>query len=305
MSNQAIRDEFLDIVVWSRGAQRAPHKPLLILYALGALMRGQEKLGFIELEQPLRELLKEFGPMRQAYHPEYPFWRLRNDGVWLLDNAGHCAIRASNTDAKISELREHNVLGCFRPDIIQAFKADSLLLSDVVQAVLEAHFPDTLHSEILERCGIDLQYNKTTTKRDPAFRGKVLKAYQYRCAICDYQVQMDGRHLALEAAHIKWHAACGPDVESNGIAMCSLHHKLFDMGAFTVSEGLFVVSECVYGNGGLEHTLLRYHGRPIQRPIASAYMPLIEHFQWHEKEVFKGPARAAVTTGSMIDSICS
>jgi len=160
MSNQAIRDEFLDIVVWSRGAQRAPHKPLLILYALGALMRGQEKLGFIELEQPLRELLKEFGPVRQAYHPEYPFWRLRNDGVWLLDNAGHCAIRASNTDAKISELREHNVLGCFRPDIIQAFKADPLLLSDVVQAVLEAHFPDTLHSEILERCGIDLQYNK-------------------------------------------------------------------------------------------------------------------------------------------------
>lgn len=295
MSNQSILDEFLNIVVWSRGAQRAPHKPLLILYALGALTRGQEKLGFIELEQPLRELLKEFGPMRQGYHPEYPFWRLKNDGVWLLDNADHSAIRASNADAKISELRKHDVQGYFRPDIIQAFKADRLLLTDVVQGVLEAHFPESLHAEILDRCGIELQYNKITTKRDPEFRGKVLKAYQYRCAICGYQLQMDGRHLALEAAHIKWHAAGGPDVESNGIAMCSLHHKLFDKGAFAVSAGLFVVSEYAYGNDGLEHALLSYHGRPIQRPIASAYMPLVEYFLWHEKEVFKGPARLVNT----------
>jgi len=34
------------------------------------------------LEPDLERLLFEFGPPRKAYHPEYPFWRLQNDGVW-------------------------------------------------------------------------------------------------------------------------------------------------------------------------------------------------------------------------------
>jgi HNH endonuclease len=38
----------------------------------------------------------------------------------------------------------------------------------------------------------------------------------------------------LEAAHIKWFQARGPDVVQNGLALCSLHHKIFDLGAFTV-----------------------------------------------------------------------
>ena len=44
--------------------------------------------------------------------------------------------------------------------------------------------------------------------------------------------------LGLEAAHIKWFQARGPDVVQNGLALCSLHHKIFDLGANTglVSE---------------------------------------------------------------------
>ncbi|MCP4120247.1 MAG: restriction endonuclease [Bacteroidetes bacterium] len=262
-----------------------------MLYALGALSRGQEKLGFNEVEKPLRALLEEFGPKRQSYHPEYPFWRLTNDGVWLLEGAERCSIRTGNTDAKITELRKYNVKGYFREDIRTVLKSEPLLIADVTQGILDAHFAETLHGEIIERCGISLQYSKSTHKRDPNFREKILKAYQYRCAICSFQVQMDGRHLALEAAHIKWHAAGGADNENNGIAMCSLHHKLFDKGAFTVAAGKLSLSEYVYGNEGFESSLLKYHGKYIELPISYSYRPSEGNFDWHYKEVFKGPCR--------------
>ena len=40
--------------------------------------------------------------------------------------------------------------------------------------------------------------------------------------------------IGIEAAHVKWHMARGPSTTNNGLALCSLHHKLFDRGAFTL-----------------------------------------------------------------------
>jgi predicted restriction endonuclease len=48
--------------VWSRGDQRAPHKPLLVLYALGRWSRGESgDIAFRDAEPVLTSLLKEFG----------------------------------------------------------------------------------------------------------------------------------------------------------------------------------------------------------------------------------------------------
>src|SRR5476651_2609783 len=73
---------FEALTTWSTGDQRAPHKPLLILYALGCWERGQTQISFSDASDALTKLLKEFGPPRKADHPEYPFWRLQNDGIW-------------------------------------------------------------------------------------------------------------------------------------------------------------------------------------------------------------------------------
>ena len=56
--------------MWRRGDERAPHKPLLILYALGRLQTGASRLiPFDELEKPLTRLLEDFGPPRKSVHP--------------------------------------------------------------------------------------------------------------------------------------------------------------------------------------------------------------------------------------------
>ena len=47
-------DRFQAIKTWKRGDQRAPHKPLLILLALGRIQRREDRLvPFQDVEQPL------------------------------------------------------------------------------------------------------------------------------------------------------------------------------------------------------------------------------------------------------------
>lgn len=104
--------------MWKRGDQRAPHKPLLLLYALGRCKQGAARLlSFREVNRVLTALLQEFGPPRQAYHPEYPFWRLQNDGVWEVDTSFPLTRRASNSDPLKSELVQYNVPGGVTEDI--------------------------------------------------------------------------------------------------------------------------------------------------------------------------------------------
>jgi putative restriction endonuclease len=73
-------ERFEQLNVWTRGSERAPHKPLLVLHALARLSHGQESVPFTPVDEVVGALLREFGPPRKSYHPEYPFWRLRSDG---------------------------------------------------------------------------------------------------------------------------------------------------------------------------------------------------------------------------------
>jgi len=131
--------------------------------------------------------------------------------------------------------------------------------------------------------------------RDPQFRERVLRAYEYRCAVCGFNVRLGNTLVAVEAAHIKWHQAGGPDQEENGIALCTMHHKLFDRGVFTLSKSLrFQVAETAHGTEGFDEWLMRYHGKEIRPPQSPLYRPKDFFIHWHVKEVFRGPARYLV-----------
>lgn len=43
--------------------------------------------------------------------------------------------------------------------------------------------------------------------------------------------------MGLEAAHVQWHSQNGSDDVSNGLALCSLHHTLFDLGVLGRAGG--------------------------------------------------------------------
>ena len=293
MVSDPILDQIDKLNVWSRRGERAPHKPLLLLLALGRLARGEESLPFSECEEPLTELLREFGPSRQSHHPEYPFWRLQNDGLWQVTSTTPLIARQSNTDPPRSQLRSGHAVGSLPEEVRLKLLANASLLAEVAQRLLSAHFPESLHQDILDAVGLSLDRTSATRKvRDPRFRNRVLVAYEYRCALCGLDLRIGNVTIALEAAHIQWHQASGPDTEANGVALCTLHHKIFDLGAFTIhTDHRVLVSEQAHGSGQFEEVLLRHHGRQISQPSRPEHISSPKYLAWHRREVFKEGAR--------------
>src|SRR2546421_12341517 len=97
MTRDEVLQQFDQLNIWGRGDQRAPHKPLLVLYALGRWAQGQTEIAFAEVDPDLASLLKEFGPPHRT-SSVYPFWRLQNDGVWVVQADGELKSRKGNTD---------------------------------------------------------------------------------------------------------------------------------------------------------------------------------------------------------------
>jgi putative restriction endonuclease len=148
--------------------------------------------------------------------------------------------------------------------------------------------------DILAAVGLTLGTGTTKAdrKRDPAFRQRVLTAYEYRCAVCGFDVRLGSVSIALDAAHIRWHQAGGPDVENNGLALWVLHHKTFDLGAFTLDrEGVLLVSDQANGTAGFEEALLRHHGKRVRQAQRPEWAPEPGFLDWHGRQVFKGAAR--------------
>ena len=101
MTPEELKQQIRQITVWKRGEQRAPHKPLLLLYAPGrCLDHDSRMIPYAEVDRELKPLLMQFGPERKAYHTEYPFQRLENDGIWELHDASNLIRPASNSDAR-------------------------------------------------------------------------------------------------------------------------------------------------------------------------------------------------------------
>ena len=82
-------DRFASLRQYQRGGQRSPHKPLLVLLALGRLnATGSSELPWSTAESQLADLIAEFAPPSRtgrAHSAAYPFTRQRADGVWGLD----------------------------------------------------------------------------------------------------------------------------------------------------------------------------------------------------------------------------
>lgn len=295
MKDQEILQQFENINTWKSKGTRAPHKPLLMLLALGEIQRGNS--GFIPysvIEPKLKELLIDFGPPTKTVYTSFPFIRLANDGLWQFNKPELIHTKQDYTNR---ELLQNDLKGRFPDEVILHLQINPDLLRQVVENILEKNFPETLHQDILDAVGLDLALTpsisnlKNARKRDPLFRESILKAYEYRCAVCGFGVRLRNKLLALEAAHIMWYQAGGPDIEVNGLALCATHHKLFDLGAFTIGEEMqMLVSDEVNGLGA-EDWLIRHNGKPLMPPQKKSFYLEPKFLAWHVKEVFKGGYR--------------
>ena len=293
----------------------APHKPLMLLLALGRVQRGEARLApFRQVEAQMGTLLTEFAKTGSAANRNMPFWRLKNDAdhaLWQVqDPAGQLSVDVVDQPT-LTRMRQSALEGGFAPAVHQALATRPELLIRAAQQILESNFPQTLHPDIAQAVGLDLTPLQTGVqepepagryangpsplrrRRDPAFRESVLRAYEYRCCVCGFDLRVGHLPAGLEAAHIQWHTVGGPDEVPNGLSLCALHHKLFDLGAFTVSpEDLRIQfsQHAIAGDRGLSGEL-RHNGQALMAPQHRDMLPGHAFLHWNLKNVFKGPAR--------------
>ncbi|AZS86305.1 restriction endonuclease [Streptomyces griseoviridis] len=284
---------------WSRDGVRAPHKPLLLLYALGRYQRdpGGAELLYSAVEGDLKRLLAEYGPVR-ATTPAYPFHHLVSDGVWeVRTDRG-----PGSPGSVVRELRASGAVGRLVPELRDALRREPSLLGRIARTLLDSHFPPSLHADLCDAVGLELDDAAGAPvpggrrRRGSRMRESVLTAYEYRCAFCGYDGMIGTLPVGLEAAHVRWWAYGGPDDVENGLCLCSLHHKLLDQGVLGVGEGHRVlVSQRFVGRGSAaREQVLALAGRPLLGPQPGLSPVADAHRLWHARQVFQGEARPAL-----------
>ncbi len=222
--------------------QRAPYKQLLLLWMIGRVMGGQpSRISFQDAEEPLKELMNKFRLGREA-EPKLPFVHLAaSPELWRIEDSDHSNVYEMDTAKRrnLSFLREE-VVGELSPSFVADLEEPKILES-VVNELLRRDFPGTTHQGILDEVNLDNRVQPNPVARDPHFRKTVMLAYEFRCAFCAFDGRLNSRPVGIEAAHVKMHAKGGPDDVSNGIALCSLHHLLFDSGVLSLSEDVEIL----------------------------------------------------------------
>jgi putative restriction endonuclease len=280
-----------DIVVFKQGNQRAPHKPLYLLYCIASLQQGLPRLQPYEnIAERLAVALKRFAPRVATVHPEYPFWRLQNDGLAIVEVDGPLEYRPSNTDPKVSSLKKRKARGGLTEQDYRFLAGNLDAQSMALHLLLDGHFPKSIHEDVIRF--FDLKFNdlhSTDIATESEFRECVLAAYDYKCALTGYSLSYDGTYPGLEAAHLCWPQVGGNDEIGNGIAMTTLHRKLFHLGLFTInSDHIIQVSSKVGDITASAINFSKFHGKTITLPRNASHVPHKGNLDWHAKWVFRG-----------------
>jgi len=168
--------------------KRAPHKPLLILLALAQIQQTKKQyIPYETIDNELRELLIDFGPLRKHYQPDLPFYHLQNDALWEIK--GHTQRDEEYLTNLSSPSRKYflknKIMGGFPDKIYSELIKNQNKINEIAEYLLNIHFPESYHEDILSAIGLNLD-QKENRRRDPKFRQEILVAYEYKCAICGF-----------------------------------------------------------------------------------------------------------------------
>ena len=289
---------------------RAPYKPLTLLWAIGRIWTEPQSprlMSFEAVRDGLKPLLQQFGgPRGSSTKPVNPIWRLQFDAggsIWECRSTRQVLLGADENPI-VSELRATDARFGFTETVHARLSMDPVLRMEAAFVLAEQVCPSSLWTELFDAAGIPCEGSDAPMiipissqrtrqiamrlSRSPQFRGAVLDAYRGRCAVCGASPQLGDRRFGIEAAHIRWVAEDGPDAVSNGIALCVMHHRGLDRGAFTLTDRLHVeVSpRLIKPHDEGSDLFWRFEGSRLDLPEQSDHRPLSDHVDWHRREVF-------------------
>jgi hypothetical protein len=165
LDRETLLARFDGIRQFARGGRRAPHKPLLLLYARARLKHDrQTEIRFNATEAIVNPLLRSYGPWGSGAHVAYPYGRLVNDGY------GSCPIAPSSStqgQPPPGVARERDAPAGFTPDVLATFEREPELIDVVALHLLERHFA---RPGYMRRSWKQLASNSAPRPRDPPSR---------------------------------------------------------------------------------------------------------------------------------------
>lgn len=283
------------------GGVRAPHKPLLLLWLFGRFAAtGSSAVPYAEAEEPVSRLINEFGPpvaspAAARRRAAMPFVHLERE-LWELTDGDGTDIGPGARE-RSRWLIERHAVGRLRPPVERLLAVPSTLARSV-RLLLDRHFTPALAELICAAVGLDVPALESPVPvrriRRAGFAEQVLRAYAYSCAMCGFDGALGRNPVGLQAAHVRWHSQDGPDEIDNAVALCVLHHALFDLGVLGLTadhrirvSGLYIARSDA---GRAVHGLA---GRPLSPPQPGRPLIDVAYVDWHIKQVFKGHETAA------------
>ncbi|QHC23429.1 phosphorothioated DNA-binding restriction endonuclease [Streptomyces sp. GS7] len=298
-------DELLDALIRLRkaavGGRRVPHKPLLLLWLCGRYSTtGSSAVTYAEAEEQVSRLINDFGPpvvsaAAQRQRAAMPFVHLERTLWDLKDGEGHPI--GPDAPERGKWLRDRGAHGQLHPEV-ELLLSDPGTLISAVRLLLDQHFTPSLEALICSGAGLDLAGleesahpvvpPKPKRPRRSGFAEEVLRAYAFACAMCGYDGALARNPVGLEAAHVRWHSQDGPDDVSNALALCALHHALFDLGVLGLTADLRIRVSGLYvarNKAGLAIDALA--GHPLAAPRPGKPPVDLTFVTWHDRQVFK------------------
>ena len=183
---KSVEERYASISLGGKRNSRAPHKPLMLLWAIARCLQGKERIvSFDFASSRFMALLNAFGPHRvKRAGAEYPFWHLKNDdGVWEALSPTLDEIPRPT----MARLRKHDVRGGLSEADYALFQAKPEVAWKAASILIDRHFPESLRDALLSAAGFDLANHppENATVSSRALRTRAFAAAFWKCTADD------------------------------------------------------------------------------------------------------------------------
>lgn len=232
--------------------RRTRHGSLTLLWAIGQLLSGQDRLASSEVyERQLTPILEEFGSPGVAVSLESSFRHLRGTRLWEVQGREQ---RDADPVSVAASLESGSRAG-FGLEAARLLR-QPLARAEAIGLLCATYFEDVDQEDLLERVGLAgyahaageeerdgdrddrggsahrggrRQVTVSRLDRDQRLVDRIKLIHRHQCQMCGLRLETRFSHYS-EAAHIRGLGSPhnGPDEISNLLCLCPNHHVQFD-----------------------------------------------------------------------------
>ncbi|MER7534445.1 HNH endonuclease signature motif containing protein [Streptomyces sp. NPDC097704] len=169
-----------DLAPAQRGNGRSLHRPLLLLWAVGQAAAGQPRQQpWTQIRDSVTPLLARYAGGQGSQAALYPFWALRNNGLWEVEGGEDFSLTSGGRRPTKATLDEANPMAGLPKDDHELLTQDWALTARIAGSLLLRFFPDVME-EVAHAVGLQ---KLLAGGIDVALRPRVGELYKDRTTI--------------------------------------------------------------------------------------------------------------------------